>query len=148
MANNFNKKFTHDTSKDVFHSAGELCMAATKLGITPMEFVKRYQKNMFSAQRWNTAQSFIATIVGIKIQPTDNNLKQAYLEYAVNAGTDKESLGELLVGILDPTDKTKPVNALCTKVASLKGNKVMIYKGYHIKGDAEFAILLDVDELN
>jgi hypothetical protein len=147
MANNFNKKFTHETSKDVFPSAKELAMEATKLGVTPQEFVKRYHTNMYFAPRWNTAQSFIATVVNVKIQDLEGGLRQAYLEYAVNAGKENESKGELLVGVLDPTDKTKPVNAMCTKIISLKGNKVVVYKGYHIKGDAEFAILLDVDEL-
>jgi len=122
-------------------------MEATKLGISPMEFVKRYQKNMFSAQRWNTAQSFIATVVDVRVQEIDGGLKQGYLEYVVNAGKENESKGDLLVGILDPVDKTKPVNALCRKIKEIKGNRAVIYKGYHIKGDAEFAILLDVDSL-
>jgi len=147
MANNFNKKFTHDTTLDVFPSAKELALEATKSGITPQEFVKRFQRNMFFAQRWNTAQSFIATVTNVKIQKTDNDLKQGYLEYTVNPGKENEIKGELLVGILDPSDRTKPVNAMCTKIVSLKGKKAVIYKGYHIKGDSEFAVLLDLDEL-
>jgi len=147
MSNSNLKKFKHETSQDVFPSAKELAMEATKLGVTPQEFVKRYHWNMFYAQKWNTAQSFIATVVNVKIQELEGGLRQAYLEYAVNAGKENETKGELLVGILDPTDKTKPVNAMCTKIVSLKGNRVIVYKGYHIKPDAEFAILLDVDEL-
>ena len=148
MANSFNKKFTHDTSLDVFPTAKELALEATKLGVSSQEFVKRYQKNMFSAQKWNTAQSFIATVIGVRIQKTDNDLMQGFLEYKVNAGKENEISGELLIGILDKVDKAKPVNALCTKVNNLKGQKAQIYKGYHIKGDSEFAILLDIDELD
>ena len=103
---------------------------------------------MYSAQRWNTAQSFVATVVGVKVQETDNGFKQGYLEYLVNAGKDNEIKGELLVGILDPTDKSNPINARCTKIKSLIEKKVIVYKGYHVKGDAEFAVLLDVEELN
>ena len=147
MANNFNKKFTHDTALDVFPSAKELAIEATKLNITTQEFVKRLHRNMFYAHKWNTAQSFIATVVGIKIQETDGGLKQAYLSYEVNSGKENESTGELLVGILDPSDKTKPVNAMCTKITSIKGKKAIVYKGYHVKGDSEFSVLLDVDEL-
>ena len=148
MGNNFNRKFVHDTALDVFPSAKELALEATKLGVTAQEFVKRYQKNLYSAQRWNMAQSFIATVVDVKVKKTENNIQQAYLEYAVNAGKDNESKGELLIGILDPVDKTKPVNAMCTKIKELKGNKAVIYKGYHVKEDAEFSILLDIDELS
>ena len=148
MSSNFNKKFTHDTSLDVFPTSKQLALEATKLGVSTQEFVKRYHKNQFSAQRWNTAQSFIATVVDVKRQKTESGLQQAYLEYAVNAGKENESKSELLIGILDPTDKTKPVNAKCTKIVGLKGNKAVIYKGYHVKEDAEFSILLDIDELS
>jgi hypothetical protein len=150
MANNFKQSFKHDATLNVFPTAKELALESTKLGITPQEFVKRFTKNMYFADQrgWNTAQSFIATVIGIRIQETDGGYKQAYLEYSVNQGKENEINNELLVGILDPVDKTKPVNAMCTKITTLKGQKVTVYKGYVIKSESEYSILLDIDELS
>jgi len=138
--------FQHKKENDIFPDPAQLALEATRLGVTCEEFVMRYLENLRTAETWNTAKQFVATVDGVRAEQVANGISHGFVDVTLRSGQENSESQSLRAGILHPTDKTAEINALCGKAKVLIGKRAKITKVYQKgKDGSDFAKIISID---
>jgi hypothetical protein len=143
---NYNKKFNHDTSYDLFADYKLLAREAANAGLSTKEYFKLYDSNLMDAKEWNTASGFIAFVKSVETEKVEGGYQTAWVEYTVRAGSENEETNRIRIGILS-SEGNRETDRLHRVACSLIDKKAKMFKGYRRSknDDADFSVLLDIE---